>query len=536
MQKTFEHTFSRRTVALFIFVLVLMLVCVLRIYELCNATLQTSNTDTNTLSLTVAELRGNIFDANMVSLTGNEVTKLAALTDNPQDIMALAKLMSGDELERNLERLGEGKPILVEATDDCGAKTVVVRHERTTNTTLAKHLLGYVGASGRGACGIEAACDDMLYTGEKLKVVFSVDAHGQALLGVGPKIQGDTSVYDDGVALTIDARIQSAAENAMQSIKRGAALVFEVENCKIRAMVSRPDYDPANISKSMNDDASPLINRALYAYNVGSAFKPLIAAAAIEQGTYHKMNYTCKGSSIIAGRKFNCNNENGHGNMNLSQAIAFSCNTYFYELANRCGAKNIYNMARQLNMGNTINLANGITAQSGSITSLNTLNSSPAAVANFAIGQGDVLLSPVSVGYMYCAIAGDGTYRIAPLVEGQVKNKQIVTPKQQTNATRAFSEKTAKILREYLIGTVNDGTGKLARPKTCTAGGKTATAQTGWIKDQKSVTQGWFCGFFPAENPKYVAIILAEDVSSGGEECAPVFAALADSVCALNLS
>lgn len=536
MQKTFEHTLSRRTVGVFILILILMLVCVLRIYELCNAALQTANKDTNTLTLKVNELRGNIFDANMVSLTGNKTTKLAALTNNPQDVMTLAKLMSGDELKQNLERLGDGKPILVEATDDCGANTVIVRHERTTNATLAKHLLGYVGASGHGLCGIEAACDDMLYTDEKLKVVFSVDAHGQTLLGVAPKIQGDTSIYDDGVAITIDARIQSVAENAMQSINRGAALVFEVDNCKIRAMVSRPDYDPANISKSMTDEASPLINRALYAYNVGSAFKPLIAAAAIEQGTYHKMNYTCKGSSIIAGRKFNCNNENGHGNMSLSQAIAFSCNTYFYELANRCGAKNIYNMARQLNMGNAVNLANGITAQSGNITSLETLKS-PAAVANFAIGQGDVLLSPVSVGYMYCAIAGDGTYKVAPLVEGKVKDKKIITPKQQINSTRAMSEQTAKILREYLINAVADGTGKLAQPKKCVAGGKTATAQTGWVDDNgRNITQGWFCGFFPAENPKYVVIILAEDVSSGGSACAPVFSAIADSVCALNLS
>ncbi len=536
MQKTYVHTFSRRTAALFIFILVLMLVCILRIYELCSDALEANTGENNTVALTVCELRGNIFDANMVSLTGNKTTKIAALTNTPQDIMTLTKIMSGSQLEQTLEQLIAGKPILVEATDNCGAKVTVARAEHTTNNMLAKHILGYVGASSHGVSGIEAACDSMLYTGQKLKIVYSVDGHGQPLLGVAPQLQGDLSVYNDGVALTLDARIQSAAENAMKNVERGAAVVFEVKSCKIRAMVSRPDYDPTNVSQSLDSDDSPLINRALYAYNVGSVFKPCIAAAAIEQAKYQNLNYTCTGSSVIAGRKFNCNSADGHGHINLKQAITFSCNTYFYELAQRCGANAVLNMAKQFNFGNSISLADGITTQSGNLTKLDEL-SSPAAQANFAIGQGDILLSPVSVGYMYCAIAGNGTYKIAPLVEGQVKNKKIVSPKTVANATRVMSEQTAATIREYLINAVNNGTGKLAQPKNCTAGGKTATAQTGWLSEEgKSVSQGWFCGFFPAENPKYVAVILAEDATSGGSDCAPVFSALADSICALNLS
>lgn len=537
MKKNFEHTFSRRGIGLFVVILLLMLVCILRIYVLCSRAIAASSNQSNTISLNICELRGNIFDANMLSLTGNKITQMAAITNQPQDIMALTQILKGQELQAAIERLNDGKPILVEAPDTSSSAITIARVEHSSDNMLAKHILGYVGASGHGVSGIEAACDSMLYKGEKLKLVYSVDGHGQLLLGVKPQLVGDTSVYNDGVALTIDSRIQSVAENAMQNIKRGAAVVFEVKSGKIRAMVSRPDYDPTDVSQSLESKDSPLINRALYAYNVGSVFKPCIAAAAIEQGTYLNLHYTCTGSSTIGGRVFNCNLEEGHGYIDLKQALTHSCNTFFYELAQRCGANAIYNMAKQFNFGNTVSLADGITTQNGRLTSLADLSASDATVANFAIGQGDILLSPVAVGYMYCAIAGDGTYSVYPIVEGQVKNTKLITPQKRVNATRVMSKQTADKLREYLINAVNNGTGRLALPKSCTAGGKTATAQTGWLDENgNSVTQGWFCGFFPAQNPQYVAVILAEDVASGGSVCAPVFSALADGICALDLS
>lgn len=537
MQKSFDQIFSRRGAILFVVTLMLMLVGILRIYVLCRQAVQADSRQGNTLALNICELRGNIFDANMVSLTGNGVTKMAAITDSAQDVAALTKILQGAQLEQAIERLKDGKPILVEAAQKSSTAVTVARVEHTTSNMLAKHILGYVGSSGHGVSGIEAACDDMLYTDESLKLVYAIDGHGRVLEGIKPELVGDTSVYNNGVALTLDSRIQSVAENAMQGIKRGAAVVFEAKSGKIRAMVSRPDFDPKNLSQSLKSEESPLINRALYAYNVGSAFKPCIATAAIEQGKYLNMHYTCTGSATVGMRKFNCNSKEGHGFIDLKLALTHSCNTYFYELAQRCGAGAIYNTAKQFNFGNTINLGSGITAQGGSITSLDTLKSSSAAVANFAIGQGDVLLSPVALGYMYCAIANDGTYTIYPLIEGQVKNKKIISPRPMVNATRVMSKATAARLREYLINAVNSGTGTLAKPTSCTAGGKTATAQTGWLDaDGRAVTQGWFCGFFPADNPQYVAVILAEDVASGGSVCAPVFSALADGVCALNLS
>ena len=181
MKKNFEHTFSRRGIGLFVVILLLMLVCILRIYVLCSRAIAASSNQSNTISLNICELRGNIFDANMLSLTGNKITQMAAITNQPQDIMALTKILKGQELQAAIERLNDGKPILVEAPDTSNSAITIARVEHSSDNMLAKHILGYVGASGHGVSGIEAACDSMLYKGDKLKLVYSVDGHGQLL-------------------------------------------------------------------------------------------------------------------------------------------------------------------------------------------------------------------------------------------------------------------------------------------------------------------------------------------------------------------
>lgn len=537
MEHNFTRTFSRRSVALFMFILLIMLTCILRIFVLCNDTVSAGTTEINTVSLSFGELRGNIFDTNLVSLTGCGKKVLAAVSPEPQAIMAISEILEGEELKNAMERLSSGKPILLEleVPVDCEGITCITAIQHESKDNPAEHVLGYTGADGHGVCGIEAACDSLLYTGEKLRYIYSVDGHGQVLPGVRPKLAGDTSVYRNGVALTLDGRIQSITEKAMSGINRGAAVVLEVGTGKIRAMVSRPAYDTTDVASSLTDGSSPLINRALCAYNVGSVFKPCIAAAALEQGRYAGMHYTCTGSCPVGGHTFNCNSI--HGRVGMREALTYSCNTFFYNLAVKTGASAVYDMARSLNFGNPVALASGITTQSGKLTALSRLSSSDAAMANFAIGQGDLLLSPLSIGYMYLSIAGDGTYRISPLVESEIRDKRRVKTESVPNATRVMSAKTAAILRDYLISTVSEGTGKKAMPQTGGAGGKTATAQTGWVNaDGGDVTQGWFCGFFPADNPEYVVVVLAEDVASGGSVCAPVFAAVADGINALNLS
>ncbi len=96
--------------------------------------------------------------------------------------------------------------------------------------------------------------------------------------------------------------------------------------------------------------------------------------------------------------------------------------------------------------------------------------------------------------------------------------------------TRVMNESTANTLKEYLKTVISEGTGKLAEPQTVSAAGKTATAQTGKFVGGKEILSSWFCGFFPAENPKYVAIIFCENNSLQTKTCAEIFAKTADMI------
>ena len=89
---------------------------------------------------------------------------------------------------------------------------------------------------------------------------------------------------------------------------------------------------------------------------------------------------------------------------------------------------------------------------------------------------------------------------------------------------------TAAVLREYLAAVITEGTGEDAKPETVTAAGKTATAQTGKYEDGVEISQGWFCGFFPAESPEYVVVVFSENTKKQIKSCNKIFAEIADNI------
>ena len=282
----------------------------------------------------------------------------------------------------------------------------------------------------------------------------------------------------------------------------------------------------------MEKENSPLVNRAISSYNVGSAFKPCVAAAMLENGTENYSIY-CSGSAEIDSHKFSCHKKTGHGWVNLCEALTQSCNVFFYNISNILGADNVYNAASIFGFGKEIDLG-GIKTAAGSITERQRLSSSSTALANLSIGQGELLLSPVSIIPLYEAIANGGVYYMPTIIEGTV-NKGVLSEKKQSVPTYAFSKNTAEILRKHLINVVENGTGKAANPTLCTAGGKTATAETGWRKNGQLIQNSWFCGFFPADNPKYVVAVLIEDEKANGTAGAPIFKKIADEIMQLSI-
>ena len=442
--------------------------------------------------------------------------------------MAITAKLDGERRQTVLEKLKNNMPTICEIEDiitSDGITTTTI-YEHTSDKLPACHIIGYIDSTGHGVTGLELAYDELLYSDKKVSAIFNSNGKGNPLLGIDPYFENDLSVVGSGVVLTLDINIQIITENVAQKLNSGCAIVAEVDTGKIRAMASVPTFDINNISDSLTNQNSPMINRALLPHNVGSVFKPCVAAAAIESGKWQH-TFNCEGKLEIIDREFRCHKLSGHGGINLCNALAQSCNCFFYDVALKIGSEKIYKFANSLSVCSKIYIADGLYATQGCLPNVNLLKND-SALANLSIGQGTLTASPVAMLNLYMAIAGDGSYRLPTIVE-KVINNGAVKEYEQPNRTRVMKENTAAQLREYLQTVITEGTGEEAKPNNISAAGKTATAQTGRYYDNgEEITNSWFCGFFPADNPKYVVVVMSDSRSS--VSTASIFAQIADRI------
>ena len=213
--------------------------------------------------------------------------------------------------------------------------------------------------------------------------------------------------------------------------------------------------------------------------------------------------------------------------MELSEALKFSCNSYFYNYIQKLGAEDVVNLALRSGFESSIYLADGLSGRKGSLGKSKTTKLSKRALANFSIGQGELMLSPLAITNFYMAAANGGKYRTPSLIEGIVEGLRVKEEKLPA-PTKVMSEKTANRIKDDLALVLSEGgTGESACPTLTTAAGKTGTAQTGVIKNGKKTVNSWFCGFFPFEEPEYAVTVLWEN-SSGS--VGHIFAAIADGI------
>lgn len=483
----------------------------------------------NYLRLKVANIRGTIFDCNMNRLTNNQKRIYAAVSPTPRAITAISSHLKDDELLSVLEKLRSGKPVLCEVSEIIECDGIICTEVYTTNSkdNTAIHTVGYTDSQGHGVTGLEKAYDDLLFSGEDVDVLYECDGKGNILGGSVPTLKTNSGAFSNGVVSTIDINIQTIAERAAEDLELGAVVIAEAKTSKIRALVSKPTFSAENLAETLKNADSPLLNRAINAYNVGSVFKPCVAATGIDMGLGN-FGYTCTGSCEIIDRYFKCHNLSGHSSLNLKSAIANSCNTFFYNYAFKIGGEQILKTASNFKFGQKINLCEGISCASGNLPEKNTL-SNIANLANLSIGQGELLLSPVSMLTLYSAVANGGSYYMPSLVEGTLQNGSF-TPHTVGNPTRAMKKDTAEKLKDYLSAVLIEGTAKGFAPTLTTAAGKTATAQTGKFKNGAEICQGWFCGFFPLESPEYVVIVFSEDTARQSKSCVEIFSQIADNI------
>lgn len=536
-----EIKMAKRVVAVFFMLMLSLGLLFVRILSISGSDYAQAAAQNHTRTITVGTARGTFYDCNGRPLVNSGKRRVALLKPTPEALRAIEPYVDAEELSGIREKMSKGYPVSADVDAEainCPDITVVTARERYAAPQPAVHLIGHLDGSGEtGETGLEKSFDAWLQKANSdLRVSFTVDAQGRLLSGAQPKVE--RSGYDSakGVRLTIDLEIQQLAEQSLShsSIKRGAVVVLETATGKIRAMASCPAFDPNDLAKSLNDEDSPLINRALTPYAVGSVFKPVVAAAALEAGLSPSLAYTCTGAITQGKTVFHCHEHGGHGTLDMQGAMEVSCNPYFINLASKLEPAQIVEMADRLGFGTAAMLADGLTAPSGTLPATEELNS-PAAVANFAFGQGTLLATPLQLASLYACVANDGGYQKPILVESMVDDGgNLLEAAEVQPPLQAMTAQTARSIQRFLTQTVEEGSGKHAKPDGGTAAGKTATAQTGWYDGEREILHTWFAGYFPAEEPEYAIVVLKEDGSSGATDGAPVFKEIAEGISRLK--
>ncbi len=469
---------------------------------------------------------GTIYDRNGVPLTNEQSVCTAVISPTPEAIAAL--LTHVPNPTEFCAKAEEGKPFVWQvdtAGIDCPDVTVLQIPRRYSSRQPAQHLIGYT-SQGVGVAGLEADYDSILRSVDsRWSVTFSVDGSGSALAGEGKLIRyGENPTA--GIFTTLDARVQRICETAGSRLEKGCIVVMEVSSGDILGLASFPSYTADTLEEALQDPDSPMINRALYAYPVGSIFKLVTAACAKDSGLADTFQWDCTGTISVEGQLFRCHDVQGHGRQTMPLAMRNSCNPFFIQLSQRLSGTALRQTAKALGFGQEIPLTTGQVASSGTLPTLQQLRL-PAERANFSFGQGILTATPLQITRMTCAIAGDGTLPEVRLVRGITEDGRNVLRETPAHHSQGISAETAAYLRSLMCYAAADSdfTGK---PRHVPMGAKTSTAQTGrFDEDGEEICHGWVTAFFPVSNPRYAVTVLAEDGGYGNVSAAPVLRQIA---------
>lgn len=388
-----------------------------------------------------------------------------------------------------------------------------------------------------GIQGLQKAFDEFLLPEGETRLLYHVDAEGGPLFGLDVKYSAPGNpFYPITVQTTLDRELQEMTERVLdeKGLEKGGAVLLDVATNSVLAMASRPAMDPNDPYK--NNGA---VNEMLLPQIPGSVFKTVIAAAAIETG--------------IADQTFDCSRkidgspdtEHSYGQLSFAESFAVSCNNAFATLGKQLVNENkdiIEQYAEKLGLyplagwqGDVYHLTNFRQLpeeKSGTIWHDKSDKYVPLAVAQTSIGQKNVRVSPLAVANMMATIARGG----------EAKQVRVVNKMLYKNGTTLFTfsdelfsasdqlhSATVRKLQELLRGVVTNarGTGRRFQTLPYAVSGKSGTAQTGKTNAAgEPLINKWFAGYFPADSPKYVLVVVALDSTSERAVTNDVFAEL----------
>lgn len=411
--------------------------------------------------------------------------------------------------------------------------------------------LGYRGDERVGSTGIEQWAEDYLAGAHGGTLYVVNPATGQIVTRVGESAPKPA----DSIYLTIDDNLQYYAQQAIKGFN-GAAVVIEVETGRVLAMASSPGYD-ANIFDPNNPNAATLIsqlvpgsllNRAAQGqYPLGSVFKIITMAAGMESGLFvpettldcqytwtrlpdqirYDWTYQHCQDRLAAGQECNTSDSVPSGQLTLSEGLMRSCNPFFWEIGYTLYQNNrpndIANMARAFGLGQPTGIGQ-IPEAAGQITDPPTAID----VVNQAIGQGDVLVTPLQVASFIAALANGGTlYRpqLVERIEPVDGSAAVQVFKPEARGTLPLQPFRLELIKNAMIDVVKNPRGTAnfrLRGLAIPVAGKTGTAESGSGKPH-----AWFAGYTMAAEstglPDIAIAVILENIGEGSDYAAPVF-------------
>lgn len=486
----------------------------------------------NTINLDVSIKRNDFLDRYNRHITGLEKRGYIAIFSANDDALDLrnCNLLSEycDETASQIfERLKNQKKTFVKTNCEVDEKTFAnIRNikyfyapVRYLNDYPAAAVIGYV-ADGKGVSGLEKVYDTFLCDTQSSNEVIT-DARRNLISEINT---ASNTAIDKKLKTTIDLNFQRICQEALEKNSTvGAVVLLNISDFDVLAMASYPSFEQDDIAKYLNDKNGALQNRCLMAYDMGSIFKIVVSAAAIEYDGFDiNKKYYCSGTKTVSGKVFECHNENGHGLQSFCDAFKNSCNCAFIEIGEEIGFKAIADMAKKFGIGDENLNPTDFYQQKGTIPDIN--NYYLADLANLSIGQGQLSGTVLNGAILSAVIASGGLIKSVNLTDSIIDSYgQVAENLRKDSTKRIVDENTAQFIYKMMLETNISGTGTTAFVDFYGSGGKTGSAQTGWYVNGENYQHGWYTGFFPANNPLYALCVYAENGKSGSVSAAPVF-------------
>ncbi|MDK2821087.1 MAG: penicillin-binding protein [Clostridia bacterium] len=324
-------------------------------------------------------------------------------------------------------------------------------------------------------------------------------------------------VQGNNLALTIDADLQRLSTNLLGE-RRGAVVALDPRTGEVLALASSPNFDPNKLEQEWSwinspKAGSPLLNRATQGlYPAGSIMKIITATMALEEDlNISDYEFYCSGFIEINGRRLTC--PRPHGEVNFNEAMMYSCNVTFANLALKFGVDKFKETAEHYGFGKKIEFDLPLKKSQATTNKMNAN-----ALAESAIGQGPVLVTPLQMAMVVGSLAMDGVMMQPYLVKNITNPEGKLIWKARPRPYQIVTRKdVAQKIKEAMIATVNEGTATAAALPNIKVAAKTGSAQNPHGK-----AHAWLIAFAPAEDPEIAVAVIVENGGSGGVAAAPI--------------